>query len=102
MSSSPSSPHLMLRGSLITLKRKCGKPTCHCAKGKPHRSPALSYSLKGRTKIITLPPTEVPEVKEALRRYAQALRSLHQQALRGIQELSTRLQTAKGGGGHEG
>ena len=102
MSSSPSSASLMLRGSLITLKRKCGKPTCHCAKGKSHRSPALSYSLQGKTKIITLRPTDVPEVKEALRRYTQALQSLRQQALRGIQDLSTRLQKAKGGRGHEG
>lgn len=102
MSSSPSSPQLVLRGSLITLKRKCGKPTCHCAKGKPHRSPALSYNLKGKTKIITLRPADVPEVKEALRRYQQALQSLRQQALRGLQRLSARRQRAKGGRDHEG
>ena len=102
MSSSSSSPHLMLRGSLITLKRKCGKPTCHCTKGKPHRCPALSYSLKGKTKIITLRPADVPEVKEALRRYRQALQSLHQQTLRDIQTLSARLHRSKGGRGHEG
>ena len=95
MSSSPSSPRLLLRGSLITLKRKCGKPTCHCATGKPHRSPALSYSLKGKTKIITLRSADVPEVKEALRRYKQALQSLHQQALQDIQQLTTRLQKSK-------
>jgi hypothetical protein len=92
----------MLRGSLITLKRKCGKPTCHCAKGKPHRSPALSYNLQGKTKIITLRPADVPEVKDALRRYTQALQSLRQQALQGIQQLSARLRNAKEGRGHEG
>ena len=102
MSSSPSSAPLMLRGSLITLKRKCGKPTCHCGKGKPHSSPALSYNLQGKTKIVTLRPADVRQVKEALRRYNKALRSLRQQALRGIQQLSARLQKAKGGRGHEG
>ena len=102
MSSSPSSPHLLLRGSLITLKRKCGKPTCHCATGKPHRSPALSYSLKGKTKIITLRPADVSEVKEALRRYRQALQSLHQQTLRDLRKLAARLHRSKGGRGHEG
>jgi len=97
MASSPQPPHLLLRGSLITLKRKCGKPTCHCAKGKPHQSPALSYSLKGKTKIITLRPTDIPEVKEALRRYQQALQALQQQSLRGIRQLSARIQKAKRG-----
>ena len=102
MSSSPTSSHLMLRGSLIILKRKCGTPTCHCAKGDPHRSPALSYNLKGKTKIITLRPADVPEVKEALRRYNQAVQSLRRQALRGLQQLSARRQRSKGGRGHEG
>lgn len=101
MPSSPQSPHLLLRGSLITLKRKCGKPTCHCAKGMPHQSPALSYSLKGKTKIITLRPTDIPEVKEALRRYQQALQALQQQTLRGIRQLSIRIQKANRGSGHE-
>jgi hypothetical protein len=55
----------------------------------------LSYSLRGKTKIITLPPADVPEVKKALRRYRQALQSLHQQALRDIQQLTTRLQKSK-------
>jgi hypothetical protein len=91
----------MLRGSLITLKRKCGKPTCHCAKGKPHTSPALSYSLKGKTKILTLRTTDIPEIKAALRRYRDALQALQQQAHRGIRELSARVRQAKGGRSHE-
>jgi hypothetical protein len=91
----------MLRGSLITLKRKCGKPTCHCAKGKPHTSPALSYSLKGKTKILTLRTADIPEVRSALRRYRDALQALQQQAQRGIRQFSARVRHAKGGRGHE-
>ena len=101
MPSSPQDHHLMLRGSLITLKRKCGKPTCHCAKGKPHTSPALSYSLKGKTKILTLHTADIPEVRAALRRYRDALQALHQQAHRGIRQLSSRVRHAKGGRSHE-
>lgn len=33
-----------LRGSLITLRRRCGKPNCHCATGQPHSTPARSFS----------------------------------------------------------
>ena len=51
-----SSQHIatpLVRGSLITLRRKCGTPTCSCAKGQPHESPALSYSIAGATKMLT-------------------------------------------------
>jgi hypothetical protein len=44
----------LLRGSLINLTRKCGKPNCACAQGEPHSTPALSYSQDGKTKMITL------------------------------------------------
>ena len=101
MPSVPQDRHLMLRGSLITLKRKCGKPTCHCAKGKPHTSPALSYSFKGKTRILTLRSADIPEVRAALRRYRDALQALQQQAHRGIRQLSARLRHEKGGRGHE-
>ena len=37
----------VLRGSLVVLKRKCGKSNCRCAKGEPHQTPALSYSVRG-------------------------------------------------------
>jgi hypothetical protein len=33
---------LVLRGSLITLRRKCGRPGCRCARGALHETPALS------------------------------------------------------------
>jgi hypothetical protein len=88
---------LLLRGSLITLSRKCGKPTCHCFKGRPHQTPALSYSLKGKTKILTLRPKDLAGVREALRGYKRALLSLQIQSQRGIRQLSARLQREKGG-----
>lgn len=43
----------VLPGSLITLRRKCGKASCRCATGAPHETPALSYSVGGRTKMLT-------------------------------------------------
>lgn len=59
----------MLRGVLFTLRRKCGKPTCRCALGDPHESPALAYPSGGRTKTMTLRPEDVPAVAAALEAY---------------------------------
>ena len=63
---------LVLRGTLTTFRRRCGKPSCRCATGEPHESPALTYTEGGRTKTMTLTPGEVAEVKAALARYQQA------------------------------
>jgi len=82
----------MARGSLIELRRRCGKESCRCREGDPHISPALSYSHKGKTHILTLPAEEVREVKTALKRYQQARRELEKQAIHGIEALRRRLQ----------
>ncbi|MGH9059536.1 MAG: DUF6788 family protein [Acidimicrobiales bacterium] len=70
----------VLPGSLITLRRKCGKPACHCATGAPHETPALSYSVGGRTKMLTLKPEEVPAVARAVARYRKSVNDLEAEA----------------------
>ena len=83
---------LMLRGSLIALKRKCGKPSCHCAQGEPHETPALSYSIAGKTKILTLRDQDIAQVEAGLARYRSALATLEKKALAGITTLRQRIE----------
>lgn len=70
----------VLPGSLITLRRKCGKANCRCATGTPHESPALSYSVAGRTRILTLAAEEVAEVAAAVGRYRRMVTELEAEA----------------------
>jgi hypothetical protein len=91
---SPSVPSC-LRGSLIQLRRKCGKPNCRCFQGSPHVSPALSYSQRGKTKILTLPPEQVPQVRMALRRYHQDQQRLERQANAGLRQLARQLRQTR-------
>ena len=79
-----------VRGSLITLRRRCGKPNCRCATGAAHETPALSYSLAGRTRTVTLRPEDVPAVQAALDRYAAARQRLEDEALAGVESLRAR------------
>jgi len=91
-----SSPdNLLLRGSLITLRRRCGKPSCRCARGQPHCSPALSFSSQGKTSILTLTPELLPEVRAALQRYRRQQQGLERQAEAGLRQLARRLQHAR-------
>ncbi len=82
---------LLLRGSLIVLRRKCGKPSCACSQGAAHETPALSLSLRNVTQILTLRPQDLPEVRAALRRYRKAVQDLDRQALVGVRLLRARI-----------
>jgi hypothetical protein len=81
----------MLRGSLITMRRRCGKPTCRCAAGTAlHEGPALSVSLSGRSVTVSLHPEQVPAVAAALARYQAARDALEAQANAGVRALRDR------------
>jgi len=80
----------LLRGTLTTFRRRCGKPNCHCAAGEPHESPALAYTEGGRTKTLTVTDAEVAEVAAALARFAAARAELERAADAGIAALRAR------------
>ena len=88
----------VLRGSLIRLRRKCGKPNCHCAQGQPHFCPALSYSLRGKTKLLTLPSPQVPKIRAALQRYRQGVLRWERQANAGLRRLAQQLRQKRSAG----
>jgi len=89
---------LVVRGSIITLRRRCGKPGCRCSSGELHETPALSYSVEGKTRMLTLGDADVEEVAAALARYEAARQGLEARALAGIQVLRARKEAAKAGG----
>jgi hypothetical protein len=74
----------MVRGTILQLRRRCGKPQCHCAEGEPHVNWVLSYSEKGRTRMLVVRPEELPALRNDLGRYRAALADLERQALAGI------------------
>jgi hypothetical protein len=84
-----------LRGSLILLRRRCGKPNCHCAKGRPHTTPALSFSHKGKTRILTLTKADLPSVRRALSHYHKAQARSDRQASQGLRLLERYLRQAR-------
>jgi hypothetical protein len=83
-----------MRGSLIVLRRRCGKANCRCADGESlHEAPALSYSVRGRTRM--LPASAVAEVAEATARYRAAAAELEAAGDAGREALAARLAAAK-------
>lgn len=81
----------MVRGTLFTLRRRCGKSNCRCATGAAHETPALAYPQGGRTKTITLSGDDLEEVRAALERYNTVRADLDARTDAGLSALRARL-----------
>lgn len=65
----------LVKGSVYTLYRRCGKATCGCVRGPRHGTLALSWSEAGRTRLQTLPPGRQGELRARVRRYQRFRRA---------------------------
>lgn len=76
----------MLPGSFVERRRKCGKPTCHCADGKRlHTVFQISVLLDGKLKTFHIPAELAEEVRtkvELHRRFQEAATTICQINLR--------------------
>ena len=68
-------------GSLVERYRKCGKPTCHCAReGERGHGPSwsLTRGVHGKTVTKVIPADCVDETLEQIDRHRQLQRLLHE------------------------
>lgn len=87
----PGAPKVV-RGSVVTHRRRCGKATCRCAGGEQlHESTVLSYTQGGRTRFLMLPAADVAAVQAATARYRAALAKVEADGEAGRAALISRL-----------
>lgn len=61
-----------VRGCIYELKGKCGKPNCYCAKTlRRHSSLMLSFSYKGKTRLVPIQKEQIPEIRARINDYKQ-------------------------------
>ena len=78
----------LVRGSVVTHRRRCGKPNCRCADGQAlHESTVLSYSEGGRSRLLTLPADQVAAVRAATERYRERRQRLEADGQSGLEVL---------------
>lgn len=59
----------IVKGNVYEMARKCGKPSCACRRGELHRSMVLSWSHKGKTRLISIPPGRITELRRKSEEY---------------------------------
>ena len=65
----------LLKGTLLEVKRTCGKPDCKCAKGEKHVCYQLSASIEGRTRTRNVPRKYLTKVKHLTDNYRRFRRA---------------------------
>jgi hypothetical protein len=72
-------PDDLLRGSLSLSHLRCGKPTCHCARGHGHPVWSLTFMVRGKKHVQHIPKDWVEEVRrrvQAGREFQDAVREV--------------------------
>jgi hypothetical protein len=72
-------PEDLLPGSLSLSHLRCGKPTCHCAKGQGHSVWSLTFMVNGKKQVQHIPKDWVEEVRkrvDAGREFQDAVREV--------------------------
>lgn len=67
----------VMRGSLVMMKRVCGKPNCRCLKGYKHKSLYLSQYHKGFPRMIYIPKRAEVATRRMIRNYRKLKVILH-------------------------
>lgn len=52
-----------LPGSLALTHRRCGTPTCHCAKGEGHPLWSLTFMVNGKKRVERIPNEWVEQIR---------------------------------------
>jgi len=72
-------PDDALPGSLALSRRRCGKPSCHCADGEGHPLWTLTFMAGGRKRVETVPADWIDAIRprvEAGRHFKEAAAEL--------------------------
>jgi hypothetical protein len=65
----------LIKGNVYEMARKCGKPSCACARGALHRSMVLSWSHKGKTRLMSIPSERLLELRRKSEEYLRVRRA---------------------------
>jgi hypothetical protein len=82
----------LIRGSLVEMRRACGKATCACAAdaSRRHRSLYLGLSVRGRRRMLYIPPAWEERVRQWTERSGEVRAVLEAISRESVQRLERR------------
>ncbi len=68
----------IIKGTLVIMHNKCGKPNCKCQRGERHICLALSRYVNGKTKMTYIPKVIEKEIREAVKNYKGMMKCINE------------------------
>ncbi len=65
----------LVKGNVYEIARRCGTPNCSCTRGRLHRNMVLTWSEQGRSRMRSLPPGRVAELRQKSEEYLRFRRA---------------------------
>jgi hypothetical protein len=65
----------LVKGNIYEMARKCGKPSCACKRGELHHTMVLSWSQRGKTRLFSIPPDRLAELRQKSEEYLRFRRT---------------------------
>ncbi len=65
----------LVKGNVYEIARRCGTPHCRCTRGHLHRNIVLTWSEQGRSRMRSLPPGRVAELRQKSEEYLRFRRA---------------------------
>jgi hypothetical protein len=66
--------HEVIRGSVVSMARRCGKAGCRCNHGEKHVSLYLSVKIEGKRRMVYIPAHLEDEVRRRVDAYREVQR----------------------------
>jgi hypothetical protein len=79
-----------MRGSVVTMRRKCGGKNCRCTRGELHESLYVGQGAEGTTKMAYVPSDWEADVKDWVRRHQRVKTLLERLSARAWRALRRR------------
>ena len=83
-------------GSLVTMKRTCGKPGCKCTRGELHPGLYLALRVGGKRKMIHVPQSLEAQVRQWVETYQEVWRLMEKVSQACYQRFLQEKQQARG------
>jgi DNA-binding transcriptional regulator LsrR (DeoR family) len=68
----------LLAASLVSVRRACGQPSCHCHSGEKHLAHQLTYKVGGKTHTVYVPVDFTEEVRSWIEEHRRLKRLLQE------------------------
>lgn len=66
--------HDVIRGSVVSMARRCGKAGCRCVEGQEHVSLYLSVKIEDKRRMVYIPADMEEEVRSRVEAYREVER----------------------------